>query len=120
MLRLWMRFRYAFSGILAAWRTQPNLRLLAAIALPLIAVCFFLDLDRTQWALIASAIAAIAIAELLNSAIEDTVNLVTAEQHPLAGRAKDMAAGAVLVAIIYAVTIALLVLAPEFWAAIQE
>jgi diacylglycerol kinase len=103
-------FGYAFAGLGAAWRTQPNLRIHAAIAVAVLAAGAFLRLSATSWALVALAIALVVGAELANTAIEAVVDLVSPEDHPLAKRAKDVAAAAVLVASAGAVAAGVLVL----------
>ena len=56
------------------------------------------------------------IAEALNTAIEAVVDLASPERHPLAGRAKDVAAGAVVVAVAAAGVCGLIIFGPRFWA----
>lgn len=70
-----------------------------------------LRLRPLAWALVVVAIALVLVAELVNAAIEAVVDLVSPESHPLAGRAKDVAAAAVLVSALAAVAIGALVLA---------
>jgi diacylglycerol kinase len=91
-------FGYAFAGLRAAWRDEPNLRihlLLAALAL---IGAWLLRLPVLGWALVIFAIVLVVSAELFNASVEAVVDLVSAEQHPLAKRAKDISAAAVLVA----------------------
>jgi diacylglycerol kinase len=70
-----------------------------------------LRLRPLAWALVVVAIALVLVAELVNGAIETVIDLVSPESHPLAGRAKDVAAAAVLVAAVAAAAIGALVLA---------
>jgi len=95
--RLWAAFDYAFSGILYATRTQRNMRIhLVAASLAIVAT-LYLRLDRAYVALIVLCIALVIALELVNTAIEAVVDLMTVAHHPLAKIAKDAAAGAVLV-----------------------
>jgi diacylglycerol kinase len=103
-------FGYAFAGLGAAWRTQRNVRIHAVIAVAVVVAGALLRLPLLAWALVAFAIALVVAAELLNTAIEAVVDLVSPEDHPLAKRAKDMAAAAVLVASAGAVAIGAIVL----------
>ena len=96
-------FRYAFAGLFAAWRSEPNLRVHAFVALAVIAAGAVLRLPLAAWAIVCLAIALVVAAELLNSAVETVVDLVSPDDHPLAKRAKDIAAAAVLVAVAGAV-----------------
>jgi diacylglycerol kinase (ATP) len=95
--RLWAAFDYAFSGILYATRTQRNMRIhLVAASLAIVAT-LYLRLDRAYVALVVLCIALVIALELVNTAIEAVVDLMTVAHHPLAKIAKDAAAGAVLV-----------------------
>ncbi len=95
--RLWAAFDYAFSGILYATRTQRNMRIhLVAASLAIVAT-LYLRLDRAYVALVVLCIAIVIALELVNTAIEAVVDLMTVAHHPLAKIAKDAAAGAVLV-----------------------
>ena len=74
------------------------------------------DLTYAEWALVALAVAGVWAAELFNTAIEALTNLVSPGYHPLAGRAKDVAAGAVLLAALGALAVGGLVFGPRIWA----
>lgn len=88
-----------------AARTQPNMRIHLIIALLVLIASLFLRLDRYYLIALVLAIAAVLSLELLNTAIEAVVDLLTATHHPLAKTAKDVSAGAVLVVTIAAVVI---------------
>ena len=79
-----------------------------AIAVAVLVVGAFLPLPPFAWALVVVAIALVLVAELFNSALEAVVDLASPADHPLAKQAKDIAAGAVLVAAAAAVAIGLL------------
>jgi undecaprenol kinase len=96
-------FRYAFAGLSAAWRSERNLRIHAGVAVAVVLAGAFLRLPLAAWAIVFLAIALVLAAELLNAAVETVVDLVSPEDHPLAKRAKDVAAAAVLVAVAGAV-----------------
>lgn len=83
-----------------------------------IAVCgagFWLELSRLEWCWIVLAMMAVWTAEGMNTALESLANAVSTEPHPSVRRAKDAAAGAVLIAAVGAVVIGLLVLGPHLW-----
>jgi diacylglycerol kinase (ATP) len=88
----------AIEGILWTVRTQRHMRshFLAAVAVLLLALA--LHLSVLEFVLLVFAVTLVLLAELFNTAIEVLVDLVSPDYHPLAGRAKDVAAGAVLVA----------------------
>ena len=98
-------FRYAFAGLFAAWRTERNLRIHAVVAAAVVVAGAVLRLPAAGWAIVFLTIALVVSAELLNAAIETVVDLVSPEDHPLAKRAKDVAAAGVLVAVAGAVAV---------------
>lgn len=109
------RFVYAGKGLrlIAKDRSARLHFLLAGMAA---ASGIALRLPAAEWLWIVSAVFAVIVTEALNSAIEKTVDLVTLEQHPLAGQAKDIAAAAVLLSSVYALLVAALVMGPRAWA----
>lgn len=92
-----LSFRYAFNGIRVAMK-QRNLQVQLLVGVIVIAAGFYFQISGTDWSIILFCIALVLSLEMINSAIENLVNLVTQEWHPLAGKVKDIAAGAVLVA----------------------
>jgi diacylglycerol kinase (ATP) len=104
-------FNYAFEGVIHALRTQRNLRIHFAIAAIVLVLAFIYDVDRLELIALMIAIAFVLIAEMVNTAVEATIDLSTPSFDPLAKIAKDLAAGAVLIAAINAVAVGYLVLA---------
>jgi len=102
----------AFRGIVYAFNTESHLRFHFLAALAVLTAGFLLNITGIQWLFIIYAVGSVIVAELLNTALENTVDLIKAEFHPLAGKAKDIAAGAVLVAAVQAVLIGLIVFGP--------
>lgn len=113
-------FGHAFEGLAYALRTQPNVRIHIGILAVIVLVGLGLHIDLTAWALIVLAAGLVFAAELLNTGIEAVVDLASPDLHPLAKAAKDVAAGAVLVAAVTAVGVGLLVLGPPLWAMIAQ
>ena len=111
-------FKYAFSGMWHVLRTQRNARIHLSLALIVIVLGLWLGLSRTEWAIIVLTIGLVLAAESFNTVAEAAVDLATAEYHPLAKIAKDVAAGAVLLMAITAVIVGLLILGPPLWAAL--
>lgn len=94
-------------------RTQHN-AWIHAIATTVVAVAGVLfQLSRTEWCIIVLAVVAVWTAEALNTAFEFLTDMASPEFHPLAGKAKDVAAGAVLLAAIGAVIIGLFIFGPK-------
>lgn len=108
-------FKYAFQGWGYAMRTQRNVWIHSVIATAVFLVGLWIQLPARDWAVIILTAAMVFAAEFVNTAIETVVDLVTAEQHPLAKAGKDVGAAAVLVAAMAAVLIGLLILGPPLW-----
>ena len=106
----------AFRGIGILVRTQANARIHAAAAVLAVGAGFWFRLSRGEWCAVIAAIGLVWAAEGVNTAIEAVVDLASPELHPLAGRAKDVAAGAVLCAALAALAIGLLIFGPRMWA----
>lgn len=99
-------FVYAFQGILTAVRTQQNIRIhLLAVAVVTTAG-FFLELSAIEWSIIALTFGLVLVAEMMNTAFEGLVDMVSPEHGEKAGMVKDIAAGAVLLAAIIATVVA--------------
>jgi diacylglycerol kinase len=91
-----LSFGYAFNGIVYVFRTQQNARIHALIGVCALALGGVLGIARWEWLALILTCALVIVAESINTAIEAVVDLVTESYHPLAGIAKDVAAGAVL------------------------
>ena len=109
---LWHSFRCAFAGLREVVRSGRNAKIHVAIAVVVIAVGLSLNISRTDWAILLLTIGAVFAAESANTALESVVDLVSPDHHDLARRAKDCAAGAVLVMAIAAIAVGLFVLGP--------
>lgn len=97
IIKRWLRgFGYAYEGILYALLTQRNMKFHFAAAVLVTLLSLLLRLNNKQWILIYMSILLVIALELVNTAIEKTIDLVTSEHHPLAKAAKDTAAGGVL------------------------
>ena len=96
-------------------RTQDSARIQAIAAAAVIGLGLAMHVSPTEWCALVIAIAMVLTTEALNTSIEAIVDLVSPEFHPLAGRAKDVASGAVLIAAIGSMAIGLLVFAPHVW-----
>jgi len=106
---LWS-FNYAISGVVYALRTQRNMRIHVAAALATLIAALVLQVGTVGLVAIVFAISLVFVTELANTAIEAAVDVATTTYDPLAKVAKDVAAGAVLVAATNALVIAYLVL----------
>ncbi len=104
-------FKYAFEGFLTAVTTERNINVQLGVGLVAIIVGLVIGLDLLSWALIAVCVGLVVFAELANTAMEAIVDLACSEIHPLAKRAKDIAAASVLVLSITSAVVGVLVFA---------
>ena len=102
-------FFFAMQGFRTAVLTERNIKVMLVAAAVVIALGFTLNLDLLSWAIIIICCGLVITAELINTAIETIVDLVSPEFHPLAGRAKDISAAAVWILSITAAIVGLLV-----------
>lgn len=102
-------FLYALRGIGVSWSEQRNLKVQSIIAVITAGAGFYFQITAVEWCLILFATGLVIGLEIVNSAIEGLVDLLTRERNILAGKVKDVAAGAVLFASIVAVIIGVLV-----------
>ena len=103
----------AMQGVVQLVRTQPNARLHLLATVLVCAAGFYVGLDRIEWLWIIVAIVLVWSAEAFNTALELLADVLHPQQHPGIGRAKDMAAGAVLIAAVGAAVIGILVFLPH-------
>ena len=109
-------FGHAGRGVWAALLSEVHLRFHAVATVVVIGAGFYYQIARLEWALLALAAAGVWTAELLNTAIEALTDLASPAWHPLAGKAKDVAAGAVLLAALGALVVGALVFGPKLFA----
>ena len=98
-------FKYALQGIESLLRSEQNMILHVIAAIVVIAAGLYFKITIVEWCLITLAIGFVLVAEAMNTAIEALTDHVQPEQHPLAGKVKDISAGAVLLAAICALMI---------------
>ena len=106
-------FGFAFSGIRTTIKGERNIKIHIGVSIIVICMGTWLSLSMVEWLFIVLAIGGMLSLEMLNSAIERVVDLVTADYHPLAKDAKDIAAGAVLLYAIMSVIIGLIIFLPK-------
>ena len=113
---LWISCTHAGRGILFAARCQRNFRLhlLAAVAALIAAAA--LQFDRVEMVLVILTVSMVILGELLNTAMEYTLNLLDAHQHPVVRAAKDIAAGGVLLCVFGSIVVGILLFGPRLWA----
>jgi diacylglycerol kinase (ATP) len=107
-------FNYAIEGLIHVLRTHRNMRIHFAVAIAVLVAAVWKGVNRFELIALLLAITFVLVAEMINSAIEQTIDLSTTSFDPLAKLAKDIAAGAVLIAAINAIAIGYLVFSHAF------
>jgi diacylglycerol kinase len=105
--------RCAGNGIGVMLRSQQNAWIHAAATVAVCSVGFLTGISRSEWCWIVLAIVAVWTAEALNTALELLTDVASPAFHPVAGKAKDVAAGAVLTSALGSVAIGVIVLGPR-------
>lgn len=108
--RLWNAFGYSLAGFRAAYKHEDAFRQEALLAAILIPLAIWLPVSLIGKALMTGSVLLVIIVELLNSAVEATVDRISLDSHDLAKRAKDIGSAAVLVSLVNAAVIWALVL----------
>lgn len=116
---LWTSFGFAVRGIIMGAWPQRNFRIHLLATVVVSSTAWWLGCNRVEWAILLITMGFVLVSEIMNTAIETVVDLVSPEYHELAGRAKDVAAGAVLLAAVTAVGVACVILAPRLYERIQ-
>ena len=106
-------FEHAYRGVVSAVRTQRNMRFHVLAAVGVLVLSLLVGVSELELAVLILTILVVFVTEMLNTAMEFVVDLVTTEYHPLAKLAKDVSAGAVLVSSVGAVLVGYLVLADD-------
>jgi diacylglycerol kinase (ATP) len=104
-------FNFAFEGIIHVLRTQRNLRIHFAIAFVVLVLALIVNVTKLELIALLISVTFVLIAEMLNSALEAAIDIATTSFDPMAKLAKDIAAGAVLIAAVNAVAVGYLVFA---------
>lgn len=107
-------FRYAFRGIGTLLVTQMNARIHLIVLIIVIVIGLLVSLNLGEWALIALSVGMVLSAEAMNSALEFLADHTAPEWHDTVQKAKDLAAGSVLLAAVAALAVGLLVFIPHF------
>lgn len=98
------------------FRTEKNMRIHLTFTVLVIIFGWILRISITEWLLCLLCFGLVFTAEMVNTAIENIVDLVSPQQNKLAGKAKDIAAGAVLVSAIISACVGLIIFIPKLWA----
>jgi diacylglycerol kinase (ATP) len=113
-------FGWAFRGLGLSFRSQENMRIHFLATVLVAGLGLWLGLARWEWCAVMGAFALVWMAEIFNTAIEALVDLLSPERRPLAGKVKDLAAGAVLAAALGAAAIGAFIFVPRLWALLSQ
>lgn len=108
-------FGYAGRGIRIVFGTEANMKIHLTIVILVIILGFIFHISMLEWILCLLCFGLVLTAEMINTAIENVVDLASPRQHVLAGKAKDIAAGAVLISAIISAIIGLMIFLPKDW-----
>jgi len=108
-------FSYAWNGIQTVFKRERNFRIHLIAMVLVVVMGIFFTLSLIEWLVISLVITIVLVAEVLNSAIEKTVDYISTDIHPVAKVIKDMAAGAVLIAAIGSIIIGLIIFLPKIY-----
>ncbi len=112
-------FGFAIEGIINTIRHERNMQIHCFMAACVIVAGILFNISLTEWFVCFMLFALVMSLELVNTAMEAAVDLVTEEKRPLAKKAKDAAAGAVLIAAIFAAMIGLMIFVPKLFVFLQ-
>ena len=107
-------FNAAIEGVIYTFKHERNMKIHYIIAIVVLLISLFLDLDRVEMMILLLSISLVIVSEMFNTAVENAVDLITNEIHPLAKIAKDVAAGGVLIASLNAVAVGYLIFYDAF------
>lgn len=104
---------FACRGIVFALRTQRNLRIHLVCAAVVLGGGFYFQFSPLEWVLLVLTVSLVIAGELINTSLEYLLNLLEARNHPVARAVKDIAAGAVLVAVLGSIVVAIILFGPR-------
>lgn len=114
MRRLLKSFGFAMNGLVVVWREQTNFRIHVAVLCAVLVTGWVVELTVAEWAIVLLCAGLVLAAELFNSAIEKMVDWVHPQWNEPAGKIKDIAAAAVLIAAVAAALVGIVIFANKF------
>lgn len=106
-------FRYAFEGVLTVFQEEKNMRSHVLSTIGIIFISLFLSLTTREWLWVLLVCFLVLVMEIWNTVVENLVDLVSPDYHPLAKKVKDMAAAAVLFTSFFSMVIGSIILLPK-------
>lgn len=117
--RLYKSMFFALRGIFYAVTQERNMRIHLLATCLVIFLGWYFTINKIEWLILSLTISLVLVAETINSALERTVDLYSRDPNSLAGQAKDIAAGAVLLSAINAIIVGILIFGPLLWGVIK-
>ena len=111
--RIISSIKNSWNGLKVAYKKEQSMYIHLVCAVILLVLSFLLNISLTQWLIIIAIIGLTLVVELINTAIESTVDLVTKEFHPLAKVAKDTSAAAVFIFALVAIIVGIIIFVPK-------
>jgi diacylglycerol kinase len=108
-------FGFALNGIRSVIQSETNMKIHLTISFLVVVFGFVFSISVLEWLACLLCMALVIGVEMINTAIENVVDLASPEEHPLAAKAKDIAAGAVLVCAFFSVVVGIVVFLPKLW-----
>lgn len=106
---------YAFNGALLLLKTEASIKIQFVIAIVVTVAGFYFEISSSEWIVQLLAIGLVMSIEGINTAIEEIANFIHPERHPKIGLIKDIAAGAVFIASVFASIVGLIIYLPKFF-----
>lgn len=106
---------YAFKGALFLLKTEPSIKVQFGIGIILTIAGFYYDISTTEWLIQFLAIGLVISTEGVNTAIEELANFIHPEHHKKIGIIKDIAAGAVFIASVFAIVVGFIIYIPKIF-----
>ncbi len=113
LAKVFKSFGYAFKGLISLFRYENNAKVHLIAGILAVITAFYLELSPAEWCILIIQIALVMAAEAFNTAIEKLCDVISPEKHPVIGKIKDLAAGAVLITAIAAVISGLFLFLPK-------
>ena len=111
----WESLGFALCGAVQVFRSERNARIDLVFALGVLGAAWYFQVSQLEWVVIILTISSVLAAEIMNTAVEYLVDLCTLEYHPLAEKAKNAAAGAVLITALGALFVGLIIFGPKIF-----
>ena len=113
MNRFFKSFGYAWKGVKSVFRTEQNMKIHTAVTVFMLIVSFIFKISTTEWIAVVICIGLVVSAEMINTAFETLVDIVSPNREATAGKIKDITAGAVLVAALISVDVGIIIFLPK-------